>query len=290
MENDFDEMTGQAFQVPRMRATGIFNDPNDLSMIIVGSIVICLGGVCYKPWGGWRVALLAPIGFLFYSLTLTQSRGGLLALAAGLATLSYAFYGRNVTMLLGVLASPLVLLMKGRQSDLAGALSSGSGGTRVELWSAGLQLLKSSPVFGIGANRYEDEAGQVAHNSFMQAFTELGFIGGGLFLGIFVILFDALWQLHKKRCELPPEQQALLPFIVALLAAYSVSMLSLSRNYVQPTYLVAGAAACFIALPRSGVIVEPMSLNARFAKRVIAASLLYLASTYLYIKVFFRIL
>ena len=52
---------------------------------------------------------------------------------------------------------------------------------------------RQSPVFGIGKNRFGEEAGQVAHNSFVHAFTELGPLGGMVFLGAFYLAMRALW-------------------------------------------------------------------------------------------------
>ena len=59
MENDFNEETGEAFKVARMVATGIFGDPNDLSMIIVASMMICGAGLFAPRLGAARFALVA---------------------------------------------------------------------------------------------------------------------------------------------------------------------------------------------------------------------------------------
>src|SRR5262249_48229997 len=83
MDTDYDELTGTVFAVPRMRATGIFQDPNDLSMIIVAAMVLCTYGLFSRRFGAFRFMLAPAIAFLGYALTLTQSRGGMLALLAG---------------------------------------------------------------------------------------------------------------------------------------------------------------------------------------------------------------
>jgi putative inorganic carbon (hco3(-)) transporter len=130
MENDYDETTGARFQIPRMRATGIFNDPNDLSMIIVAGVVICGAGMLAPRLGGVRFLLIVPIGFLLYALTLTQSRGGMLALLAGCGAMFYLKYGWQKAVLVAAVAVPGVLALGGRQTDFGGAMSGGSGNAR----------------------------------------------------------------------------------------------------------------------------------------------------------------
>jgi putative inorganic carbon (hco3(-)) transporter len=285
MQGDYNPLTGERFETPRMRATSIFTDPNDLSMIIVGSITILLGGVFHKPFGGMRFLLAAPIGFLVYALLCTQSRGGLLALGVSLLAFTYLYWGPKVTAVVAALAAPAALALKGRQADIAGALSGGTGESRVELWSAGLQAFKSSPVFGIGAQNYAEECGQVAHNSFVHAFTELGLVGGSMYLGVFLALFLGLWDLHKHRHSLSAGQRTVLVTLFAFLAAYCVSMLSLSRNYIAPTYLAAGMGASFLLLvpaPPAAKVV----FNGQLVQRLGLASVMFIAGTYMFVRLF----
>ena len=51
---------------------------------------------------------------------------------------------------------------------------------RLGYWAEGLQLLRDSPLFGIGQGNFGLAIGNVAHNSFVHCFTELGVIGGAI--------------------------------------------------------------------------------------------------------------
>jgi hypothetical protein len=200
IENDYDEVTGEAIPVPRMRSTGLFNDPNDLSMIVVAGIILCLGGAFYKPLGVGRLLLSLPVGFLLYCLTLTQSRGGLLALIGGCGAVAYSRLGALRTGMAAVAAVPVLLVaIGGRQVDLSGAMSGGTGHSRVEAWESGLLELKHSPLFGIGYGQYAERVGLVAHNSFVHAFTELGCLGGTMFMGVIYLSGMSIWQLRRVR-------------------------------------------------------------------------------------------
>src|SRR5262245_19136443 len=79
---EIDPSTGEAILIPRLRATGIFNDPNDLSMIAVLAMVICTMGLFDRRLGLIRAGWLAPMAMLLVTLMLTKSRGGLLSFCA----------------------------------------------------------------------------------------------------------------------------------------------------------------------------------------------------------------
>ena len=290
MQNDYDELTGEHFETPRMRATGIFNDPNDLSMIIVAGVMICGAGLFSPQLGVARFTLLVPAGFLLYALTLTQSRGGLLALLAGCGTVFYFRYGWKKALLAAAVVVPAILAVGGRQTDIGGAMSGGTGDARTELWSAGIQLFKQSPVFGIGYNLYAEQAGQVAHNSFVHTTTELGFFGGMLFLGVFAISAFTLWRLSRQREQIAdPTLRQLLPFVCALLVAYGVSMFSLSRCYVVPTYLMAGLAASYLRLAVPPATFKLPAFDGRMLQRLVAGEVAMIGATYLFIKISIRL-
>src|SRR5262249_1846073 len=113
----------------------------------------------------------------------------------------------------------------------------------------GLGLFKQSPLFGIGTGQYGEEVGAAAHNSFVHAFTEMGFFGGSLFVGAFYL---ALWPLASGRREQPEagdqELQRLQPFVLAVVVGYTGGVWSLSRVYVEVTYLVLALAQAYLGM------------------------------------------
>src|SRR5262249_15209231 len=132
-----------------------------------------------------RFAWLAPIGLFGYALKLTQSRGGLLGATASLFILGCARYGWKKATVAAAITVPLLLAVAGgRQADF-NLDEEDTGQARIQLWGEGFALFKQSPVFGIGAERYREEVGQVAHNSFVHAYVETGLLGGTLFVGMF---------------------------------------------------------------------------------------------------------
>src|SRR5262245_60203258 len=75
-QKEYDSESGQIISYPRLCSAGIFNDPNDLCLILTIGIISCLYHAATSR-GFWIALLcLAPIGLFGYAMMLTKSRGG----------------------------------------------------------------------------------------------------------------------------------------------------------------------------------------------------------------------
>jgi len=290
-EGYVDRETGELVIIPRLRATGIFQDPNDLAMLTVLGIACAGYAASVRRWRPQLPLLWTAIGFFLYTLMLTHSRGGLLALVIAGTVLFQARYGWKRAIPLFVLALPLTLVLFAvRQTSFGDAVSGGTGQSRIQLWSGGLVLLRQSPLFGVGYGQYAEELRQVAHNSFVHAFSELGFFGGTLFLAAFVYPLWAMYRLGDRRHRelLPPALAGMRPYLLAAIAGYAGAMLSLSRNYIVPTYLVIGLSAVYLRLVQGDIPLREFRFDQRLARRMAFASVLFVAGTYAFVRVFAR--
>ena len=183
----------------------------------------------------------------------------------------------------------LMLFAGGRQTDVNLSDTEDSAQARIQLWREGLELFKTAPVFGIGKGEYEEEVVQVAHNSFVHCFTELGMFGGTLFTGAF---FLAGWPLHKAGVHgkgvLAPDLLRLRPYRQAAVLAYVVGMFSLSRAYIVPTYLMPGLAACYLGLPGVAGRVPTLKMTARLVGILALVSVLTLAGLHVFVRIYAR--
>ena len=281
----------EAYDLYRLAAFGVFADPNDLSMIVVLSMIICLGGLFYRRLQSWRFAFALPLVFLGYVLSLTQSRGGLLALIAGLGTFLVSRFGAWRSLWAMVVIFPVLLVVfGGRQADISGGISGGTGGQRTELWYAGLQMMKWYPLSGIGHAQFVQHEGLVAHNSFVQALAEWGLLGGTIFIGLFYTVLHSVWRLRKVRRQIrPPVLQNLQPYMMGALAAYVTTMLTLTRYDVVPTYLVAGMGVSFERLARRGTTLPAIELNPGLMLRIAMVSVGFVVTLYVYIRFIYRL-
>jgi O-antigen ligase len=241
--------TGTAEMVARVRGLGIFNDPNDLSLILaVGTIIGLHFLAAAKNWFA-RLVWSAPIALLLWVFSLTRSRGGLLSLIAGLGVFVATRFGWRRALLIACLASPLLLLLNGRQTaiDLSNPDDTAQG--RMQLWRNSLVLFHGSPIFGIGANELGNTYHIVAHNSFIHTFTETGVVGGTIFAGAMIVPILVCLDMAKKLPRAVAPELATWNFtIMAIAVGYAVGLLSLSRNYTVPAYLSPGLAAALSAI------------------------------------------
>ena len=291
--DDVDGLTDEdeLITVRRMRGTGIFQDPNDMAMMICATGVVCTYFLTNPLAGKLRLLWLLPMLVLFVGLLSTKSRGGLLACGlAGLTLLSVRYGGRVAfaAALVGVCVLPLVA---GRQADMD-LEEGGTGHERITIWRDGLAELKSPALlFGTGQGTYGDIAGLVAHNSFVHSYVELGLFGGTMFFGCFFFIGMQLYRMGRlPEPVLNDELIRLRPFICAMIAGWCMSMFSLSRCYVVPTYLMIGSCAAYLNLvwihTQSG---EPLVIWSRgHAIRLAAASTTAFSGLYVFTAVMAR--
>jgi putative inorganic carbon (HCO3(-)) transporter len=256
VDHRIDPETGVEGEILRMRSTGIFNDPNDLCLILVFGSVCCLYLASTAAPILVRGIALLPVPVFGYALYETGSRGGLLSLLAAAGALLWMRLGSKRSLPLIALLPVLLLVLGGRQSEITG----GTAHERVMIWADGLSEYLSQKAYvltGLGPGQYDVEMGHVAHNSFVHAYVELGLIGGGFFLGAFVLAVRMM--LHVKSTRAAAESTdaiRAMPFIAAILAGYCAGVYSLSRCYVVPTYMCLGLVASYLSMVMQDVPIQ----------------------------------
>src|ERR1700733_11820586 len=191
----------------RMCGAGLFHDPNELAVLAAATMMLCLFPVIEvnapRVRGRWIKAFLSSCALVLCGcgLFLTESRGGFVALLAGLAVFWLFRFGLTAGVFLGVIALPFIAAMfSGRQTDIH-MMRRATAQMRLGYWFRGLELFTHSPLFGIGEGNFLPMVGNVAHNSFVQCFTELGFFGGMLFLGAFYLALWPIFRLSPQRID-----------------------------------------------------------------------------------------
>jgi O-antigen ligase len=287
-EGELDPSTGQDVILARLCSAGIYNNPNDLSRILLVGLAAGIYYLCGPhQWLLVRLFSLLCIGLFGYAFYLTHSRGGFLGLLAGVLVLLPAGLGWRRSILLAGIVLPILLVMfGGRQTNIS--TSEGTGQQRLQIWYAGFQHLVDSPIFGVGMDHYGDQIvpQYVAHNSFVHSYVELGLFGGTLFFGGFYL---ALWGLHRLAPQArtaDPGLAQVRPFLMALIAAYVIGMFSTSRTYVPPTYMILGLAAVYLQLAFAACPALRLRLSPRLVTHVTIASACTFLGTYLFVRAF----
>lgn len=285
-----DRETGEWVAVRRMCGTGIFNDPNDLGLALVVAMPICCFWLGDPERRAFRPAVLGLLALFFYALILTQSRGGLLAFLAMAAVLAASRFGLGRTLVLAALALPPVLVLSASRittisSDEATAQS------RIALWNEGFDHFRTSPLFGIGMDNYHHLSSHVAHNSFIHSYSELGLLGGTLFLGGFYFALRGLWQARPSQLafeedDLDPDLLRFHPYLLAMLVAYMVGISFLSLCYIVPTYLILGAVIVYLRLVQQSQPVPVVDFRRYLLPHLTGVSLTFLFGMYTFVRVF----
>jgi hypothetical protein len=283
VETAFPDAGGDERLLRRLGSTGLFQDPNDMSLMLVTSIVISAYGLFERRSRFW----VAPLGMFGYALYLTHSRGGFLALLVGILVFLLLRYGRKAIPI-GALVLPLLFFFfAGRQTDFT--IRGSTGQTRIELWVEGMALFRTHPLFGIGSDSYAEYVGHVAHNSFIHAYTELGLLGGTLFLGIFYLAVLGLCRLGSPCYPVAdPELRRMRPYLLTIVACYTVGIMTLSCCYVIPTYAVIGIAAVYLRLAGARLPWPVLPAGFRLMRQVGTVSAGFVAMTHVYLRFFAR--
>ena len=89
--------------------------------------------------------------------------------------------------------------------------SNESSSNRLELWSNAIDYISANPIFGAGIGNWKIESAAYwgslgdsylvpyhAHNDFLEITTELGILGGAIYLLIFIFSLYFLFKIFKK--------------------------------------------------------------------------------------------
>jgi O-antigen ligase len=231
------------------RAFSTFLYPNALAsflMMIFPFSVFCAVFCKKKRIIAGIISLLILFAFI-----LTFSKGGAIALI-----LSWVLFGvvrmrkkyKIVTILVTLLLIALAIFFAYNNNYVAGRVKPFKDSLRVRLeyGQAGLEMIKEKPLHGFGLGCFgrmyakyklpKAEETQMAHNNFLQIWTELGIIGFLIFLSIFVFYFREMNRKLKNLNSFSPIQKvfilggyvSVLAFIFHSLGDFSLYIFSVS--------------------------------------------------------------
>lgn len=263
------------------RLTGGIANSNFLAAALGAGILLAFFALLAAHRSLVRIALAASIVLNGVAFTLTQSRGGVIALGAGVV-LAIVLAGRWRPFAVGAgmlsvavgatyffaLAAPAV---RDRLTNISAQGSSG----RSDEWQIAYRIFSHHPIGGAGLGNYSLLAphyasdtlqllrvqyvlrGFVAHNTYLQILSELGLIGGALFAGIVCLaLGAALRTLLEQRLELDPAASAIARGLVVALLSILVAYAFGSALFQKQLWVLLGLVASVPALAARGPEVD----------------------------------
>jgi O-Antigen ligase len=265
----------------RVRYLGPLQDPNELALAIGIGLPFAFAFFERRRTAA-RLALLgAAVALVATCIVFTQSRGGQLVFIAAVGAYFVKRYGVRGLILGAVVGAPL-LLLGGR----SGAEAEASSLERLECWYEGMSMFKQYPFFGVGQGQFTEHHFLTAHNSYVLAPAELGFVGMVLFSVVLYITVKIPVEV-LRRVTPAPEAAVARTWAMGLLSAFAgalVGIFFLSFCYHQMLWIYIGlSGALYCAVKRH----EP-EWDVRFGLRdltfVVAIDVVLIAGLFAYTR------
>ena len=138
---------------------------------------------------------------------------------------------------------------------------------------------------GSGPIRPAEHIHRAVHNSFIQTYSDLGFVGATFFVGVFYHAYGRLFQLRPRSGVVADSKlEAMRPFIMAAMTGYVVTMMSTNHSYHVATYGILGMGAAYIRLADADQPPPGEWFTGRLIRRWILVSFVFLVGSMLYVK------
>jgi len=186
----------QLYRGERVRYLGVFNDPNDMGMLLLITIPM----IFYLLRNSKNIVIkfvwISVLGAILYGIYLTGSRGTLLGFLA--IIFAYAFFklSRGLAILSVIIVLPLALAAT-QLSTISSDDASSAG--RVDAWGEGIRMLKANPLLGVGHGMFKDHHDIAAHSSYVEVFSETGLIGYFFWLGFVSMSLYGLYRFSFRH-------------------------------------------------------------------------------------------
>ncbi len=230
----------------------MLGDPNDLALVLQFPVSFALA-YCFFGSKLRRVLSAACFIVLVLGVLATQSRGGLLGIAAGVFTMTL-IRSRNLILpgIMGVMSLGILVVAAGiSDRSSGGAAEEGvdaSAMGRVYAWVAAFRMAVANPFTGVGLNNFFvnyyfysphwDGKNHAVHSTWFQVMGEIGFLGLALFVLLLVSSLKVSYQLLKRL-----KGHVLQPFSEGLwlgTISFCVGGTFLTQGFTWPLYILIG--------------------------------------------------
>lgn len=280
-------LMGTASVGGRIRFRGNLEDPNELSLTVAIGLPFAFAFfqrkksiVRFLLMGGSLVLVASCVFF-------SQSRGGQLVLLVVLGTYFVRQFGWKIGLAAGgVAAVPLLILasMTGRSSSEA----EGSSAERIECLQIGLDLVRHSPVIGVGKGQFGEYHFLTAHNSYVLAAAETGLLGFAVWsFVLYLAVKIPLSALRALDGQVGPEAEQARTWATALLASMAgavVGSFFLSFSFHAILWIYIGFSGAYAGVLRKQLPDWRVRLSAKEMGIIAAANVVLLIVIFVYTR------
>jgi O-antigen ligase len=265
--------------VGRSRWIGIFDGPGVFCVVFTTALPIFLQDLARGVPTGRKVLAAAGALIILWATYCTGSRGGLVASVAviGLQIMLAAKISLRTVLVVVGLAIAIYMIAPAYLTTIRD--SSNSTQYRVEMWAAGMDMLKQHPLLGVGSGNFAAVSySLIAHNSAVQMVAETGAVGLFLWLALIFVSMKALIAYAQASGSVPEQR-----FCRALnlsIAGYMISSMFVTLEY-ETFYVL--LAICAVFAHRAAV---PMKLGLHDLLSVAAIEVVLLATLQIFVIIY----
>ena len=276
----------------RVRWRGQLDDPNELS-VFIGAIFPLLFALGMPSKHSERIGQgaktvlmtisLAVLGLGLYAVILSQSRGGQLVLGTVFGIYFVSRYRWKGLVLAVICALPVVLL-GGRSA----AEADESASERIELLYEGISMFFKFPIRGVGVDQFADRVDSpihlTAHNSYLLAATETGFVGFVFWSLLFWTSFKIPLTVLRRDASLTQELRSLAMAMLVSLAGIAVGIFFLSFTYKQLLFVWFGLAGALYRIVKQSDDTFHVKIGWKDVVGVVGGNVTILGLLYVYTR------
>lgn len=258
------------------RATGTIGDANELAAALVAGLFLAAAVMFDRARPTLvRAGCACTAVLCLGGIVLSLSRGGLVALGVAAIVAVLAAGRWRAPMLaaaIAICASALFYFVSAASLPARERVTEvGTGTGRTDLWTVGLRMVSARPFTGVGVGNFQYTSigyllqpglihradfiistPKIAHNTYLQAFAELGIPGGVLFL--LIIASGACCALMAARVaartgELELELLARGVFVAT--AGFLAASFFISENYSKLMWILLALGPAMLAIART---------------------------------------
>jgi O-antigen ligase len=251
----------------RLVGEGAF-DSNDLASLAAISFPLAVS-LILRFKGKIRLVGIVGTAMSLAGMQWFNSRGGTLAMLAGMMTLIVLQKGNRRWALLGlVVVGGAITWFSASQdyrdrivgiSNLDNDYNVTDYNGRKQVWQRGRGYIASYPLTGVGANQFSVMEGMTlrangqhgkwsaAHNAYVQAFAELGIPGGMIFVAVLAVGLARARRIAQPK-EPPSTGIRPRPEYLAALAAFGSGAYFLSHAYFYALFALTGMISLAIGV------------------------------------------
>jgi O-antigen ligase len=246
------------------RYSSAFGDPNFLALALVIGVPIACYAAAYEVEWPWRVIFLAYVPAAIIAVIVTGSRGAAVALlGASVAFGILAIRKIRMKYVLAGLAACLAMAYAlppdamARIETIPSELQSGTLSGRRAYWDAGLPLVASHPIQGLGVGAGDAAVSaiiginKVVHSTPLEVVLDGGVVGLVLFYGAILFSLFTVWRSgYAERSVL-----------IAVCVAWFIGTFSLSWEAHKVTWFIFGLLVS--AVPQRRQVRSPIAYENR---------------------------